>query len=237
MSAAPRTTKRQQLTDHLLRLIDDDLAPHDRLPTERELAETFEVSRLTVRRALDQLEADGRVYRVQGSGTFVTEPRIAKSVELTSFSEDMRARGFTPGSRLLESTVVPASTRHSYALMISPRDPVVLVRRLRLADEVPMCLETAAFRADLVPGLEEEATSRSLYRTLEQRYNLRLERAEQTIRATVLEPADARLLAVPDFSPALQVERTTFDTRGRAVEHGSSLYRADRYHYELTINR
>src|SRR3954468_17593027 len=92
-------SKGAQLRSYLLGLIDDQLKPHDQLPTERELAESFGVTRLTVRRALDQLGYEGRVYRTQGAGTFVSEPRIAKSVELTSFTQDMRARVLVPGSR------------------------------------------------------------------------------------------------------------------------------------------
>ncbi len=89
-------SKSERLRQHLVEVIGRGLEPHSRLPTERDLATEFDVSRLTVRRALDRLEHDGLVYRVQGAGTFVAAPRIAKSVELTSFSEDMRARGLEP---------------------------------------------------------------------------------------------------------------------------------------------
>src|ERR1700748_644412 len=92
-----RVTKSELLRRHLLELIDESLSPHDKLPTERDLADEFSLSRLTVRQVLARLAAEGWVYREQGSGTFVSEPRIAKSLELTSFSEDMRARGLRPG--------------------------------------------------------------------------------------------------------------------------------------------
>ncbi len=108
MSEQPARAWRLVL-EHIERdLLEGRLGPGDRLPSERDLATEFDVSRLTVRRALDRLEHDGLVYRVQGAGTFVAAPRIAKSVELTSFSEDMRARGLEPGSSVLVTETIPA---------------------------------------------------------------------------------------------------------------------------------
>ncbi|WP_197094194.1 GntR family transcriptional regulator [Nonomuraea sp. SBT364] len=228
--------KSARLRRHLLSLLRDKLAPHDRLPTERSLAEEFSASRLTVRLVLDQLELEGRVYRVQGSGTFASEPRIAKSVELTSFSEDMRARGLRPGSLAVTEERIPAGAEVGYALGISPAAEVLHVRRVRTADGEPICLEHSYLPSALVPGELGEALRGSLYEELAG-HGLAPRRAEQTIRATVLDPADARELRVPAFSPAFLVQRTAYDARGRAVERALSLYRADRYSYELTIYR
>ncbi|WP_219508259.1 GntR family transcriptional regulator [Nonomuraea ceibae] len=228
--------KSARLRRHLLSLLGDELAPHDRLPTERSLAEEFGASRLTVRLVLDQLEREGRVYRVQGSGTFASEPRIAKSVELTSFSEDMRARGLRPGSLAVTEERIPAGAEVGYALGISPSAEVLHVRRVRTADGEPICLEHSYLPSALVPGTLGEALRGSLYEELAG-HGLAPRRAEQTIRATVLDPADARELRVAAFSPAFLVQRTAYDARGRAVERALSLYRADRYSYELTIYR
>jgi len=230
-------TKSERLRQHLVAVIDAGLEPHERLPTERDLADTFEVSRLTVRRALDRLERDGRVYRVQGAGTFVSEPRITKSLELTSFSEDMRARGLQPGSRLARVATVPAGARIGYALGLSPAEEVLHVQRVRMADDAPMCLEDVYIPRALVPGLEDFVGTDSLYDSMEQRYGLVIDRADQIIRATVLDPAVAALLEAPAFSPAFQVERTGFDDRSRAIEFAESLYRGDRYSYEISVFR
>jgi GntR family transcriptional regulator len=222
---------------HLVAVIDGGLAPHEKLPTERELADEFEISRLTVRRALDQLEQDGLLYRVQGAGTFVSEKRVTKSFELTSFTEDMRARGFVPGSLSVTSEVTQAGARIGYALNLSPADHVVHLRRVRTADDAPMCLEDSYLPDALVPDLPAKLGSQSLYEVLERHFDLRVERANQTIRATVLEPEAARLLQAPAFSPAFQITRTGYDSRGRAIEYAESLYRGDRYSYELTVHR
>lgn len=230
-------TKSGQLREYLLGRIENELRPHEKLPTERDLAENFSVSRLTVRRVLDRLETEGRVYRIQGAGTFVSERRIAKSLELTSFSEDMRQRGLEPGSRLIVAEDIHAGARIGYALKISPAYRVLHLARVRTADSHPMCLEHTYLPAQLVPGLIDLPLDGSLYEILRSRFRIDLERAEQTIRCTVLEPADAELLDVPALSPAFAVERTVFDSRGRAVEHAEALYRGDRYGYTLSLHR
>lgn len=232
-----KTTKADLVRQHLVAAIDRGLAPHEKLPTERELADEFDISRLTVRRALDQLENDGLVYRVQGAGTFVSEQRITKSFELTSFSEDMRARGFTPGSLSVRSEVVPAGARIGYVLNLSPADPVVHLERVRTANDAPMCFEHSYLPEKLVPHLTERLGNHSLYDVLERAFELRVERADQVIKATVLEPDVAALLQAPPFSPAFLVTRAGFDARGRAIEYAESLYRADRYDYQLSVRR
>lgn len=198
---------------------------------------SFSVSRLTVRRVLDRMETEGRVYRIQGAGTFVAEPRIAKSLEMASFTEDMRERGLKPGSVLIALQEQPAGARIGFTLNLSPADPVLRITRVRTADGAPMCLENCYLPAALVPGLAGRPLEGSLYETLAAEYHIDLERAEQTIRCTVLDQADAQLLAVPALSPAFAVERTAYDSRGRAVEHAVALYRGDRYAYHLTLHR
>ena len=234
---AAALVKNEAVKGYVVRQIESDLAPHDRLPTERELAERFHVSRMTVRRALDRLEVEGRVYRVQGAGTFVAPPSITKSFSLSSFSEDMRTRGMEPGSVLIRSDLVPAGARTGHDLKISPGAEVVRIDRLRTADGTPMCLEHVYLPAHLVPGILEEDLERSLYALMESRYKIRVLEADQSVHSTVLGRHQARLLEVPPLSPALLVERTTFDQRGRRVERATSIYRGDRYSYQLRVRR
>lgn len=237
MVDAARTTKSDTVRLHLEQLINDGLGPHDRLPTERELAEEFSFSRLTVRRALDQLEQDGVVYRVQGAGTFVSDRLISKSFELTSFSEDMRQRGMVPGSLRSRLEVRPAGVKIGYALNLSPMDPVVRISRIRTADGIPICAEDSYVPKELAPGLDELEIEESLYSMFRERFGIAVERADQIIGVTVLDPQEAEPLQVPPFSPAFRIVRTTYDTRQRAVEYAESIYRGDRYSYELTVLR
>jgi GntR family transcriptional regulator len=235
--ASSAATKSERLRQYLSEVIEGGLEPHSKLPTERALAIEFDVSRLTVRRALDRLEHDGLVYRVQGAGTFVADPHIAKSVELTSFSEDMRSRGLIPGGSTLILETIPAGARIGAKLSISPSAEVYHFRRVRTADGTPMCLEDTYLNAKLMPGLIDNVGGESLYEVLEQDYNVRIEWAQQSIRASVVEPDEATLLGAPPFSPTFFVTRTSFDRQDRAVEYAESVYRADRYHYELQIRR
>ena len=236
VEAGPRT-KRETVRRFVKAQIEDGMHPHEKLSTERELADAFSVNRLTVRRALDDLERLGLVYRVQGSGTFVSAPPITKAFEFSSFSEDMRQRDMVPGSLSTEITVEAAGVRAGYALGLSPADRVVRIRRVRTANGAPMCLETTRIPAHLVSGLENGIRGDSLYEDLAGRFALHVERADQTIRATVLGEQDAAQLLVPPFSPAFSVERASFDRRSRAVEFADSLYRGDRYSYTVSISR
>ncbi|MEV1132195.1 GntR family transcriptional regulator [Agromyces sp. NPDC049794] len=213
------------------------LRPHDPLPSERELVARFGVSRATVRQAVGRLEEEGLVYRAQGSGTFVADPAtISKNLALTSFSEDMRLRRLTPDSRLLDLTVTSAPVAVARDLAVSPGAEVVHVRRLRLADGLPMCLEEVWLPAERIGDLDAAVVAGSLYEVLAER-GLRPHHADQVIAATVVDADQARLLGVAAFSPALRVDRITYDESGTAVERAESLYRADRYDFRITVTR
>lgn len=213
------------------------MRPHEMLPTERELASQFHLSRMTVRQALEALISDGLVYSVRGVGTFVTEPRVSKPLTFASFSEDMRSRGYTAGSRLLDARTVPADDTLVAALGVDPETAVHRIERIRLADNVPMCHEAVHLPARLFPALLDLELTGSLYEILRTRYRVRPVRADQTIRAVVLRTRQAQLLNVPVRSPALLVKRISSDAAGRVVEFAESVYRGDRYELSTTVTR
>lgn len=229
--------KSGRVRSHIERLIDDGLQPHDKLPTERQFADELGVSRMTVRHALNALEEERRVYRVHGSGTFVAEPTIDKTIRLTSFTEDMIERGMKPSTRVVDVSTEFAGAAVGSKLSLSPAAEVARIRRVRLADGAPVCLETVHLDASRVQGLLDRELTGSLYDLLASRYGTVVSRAEQRIGATVLEPDDAELLDVAAFSAALVVERRTIDQHQRPVEFTRSLYRADRYSFLIDIER
>lgn len=231
-----RTPKHELLRAQLHAEI-ERMEPHAALPTERDLVARYEVSRSTVRQALDALADAGVVYRVHGAGTFVAAPIISKSHLLTSFSEDMRARGFVPGSRLMAADEGPAGHQIAEDLCIDPTDPVVRLVRVRSADDRRMCLETVHLAAEHVPGLLRRDLSGSLYELLETHYGLRLVRAEQVWTAIALDEHSAVLLGVPTGSPAFHVRRIAMDERDRPQEATTSVYRADRYDVRMNVRR
>jgi GntR family transcriptional regulator len=208
------------------------------LPSERDLSERFQVARGTVRRALQALHDDGLLQRRQGSGTFAAGPQWVKPFVLRSFSEDMIERGLVPSSRLLGARQLTAGATLAQRLKVSPGAAVHELRRLRLANQEPMALETSFLAAGRLPGFDpQQLAQRSLYAVLEQQYGIVLRSAAQQIAATVLSEDEARLLEVPAFSPALLVERQVMSTAGEVVEYGKSLYRADRYRFEVNVAR
>src|SRR5438093_1863242 len=147
-----RVTKQVETRERVLDLI-ERLGIGDSIPSERQLSVDLGVSRLTLRAALDELAREGYLVRRRGSGTFVGEPKIAQELTMTSFTEDIRRRGMKPGSRTLDLHGSPAGARLGRLLHVSPSEPIVVVKRLRTADDEPMAIETLHVRESLVPGL------------------------------------------------------------------------------------
>jgi GntR family transcriptional regulator len=225
--------KGEQLRELLERLI-AELGAGALLPSERVLAERCGVARMTVRKELDRLVADGAAYRIQGRGTFVAEPRIVQADALTSFSEDIRARGMVPGARLLAQDVVTADDALAAALERAPGTPVVRIHRVRTADGEPLSLEWAYLPSDDFPGLERaRLDGRSLYALLGERYGVAFGTAHQRVSAVALSGEEARLLQATERQPAFLFRRVTRRPSGRVVEYARSLYRGDRYEIEM----
>ena len=213
------------------------LAPHDPLPSERALMATYAVSRMTVRRALSLLVEDGLVYRRRGSGTYVADPAmISKSLSLTSFSEDVRARGMAPGASSQQVRHLPAEADVAADLGLSPGEPVVHLERVRTADGLPLCIEQVWLSAHIVPTDFATGPVTSLYDTLRS-LGVEPEMASQTIRATVVTPDQGALLDVAPHSAAFSVSRVTYTADGRPIERAHSLYRADRYDFTFSVHR
>lgn len=229
-------SKHEQVRSRLIEVI-ELLRAGDRLPPERELAARFGVSRMTLRQAISSLANAGYVVRVQGHGTFVADPTISKSSELTGFSEDMAARGFRPSSRLLKVSHVSAGAALGQELVISPEEMVYHLERVRMADGIPMCLETIDLPARLTPGLDRQALEQSLYEILSTIYGIELYEADQVILPTVVDQEQADLLRVPVHSPALIVKRIGYDKKRRPIERAMSIYRGDRYDIRMTVRR
>ena len=222
-------SKQEETRDRVLDLI-ESLAVGQPIPAERQLAVDLGVSRLTVRAALDDLVRDGHLDRRHGSGTYVTEPKIAQPLTLTSFSDDMRRRGMKPGSRTLELTTTLAGARLAHRLGVSPEARLIRVKRLRLADSQPMAMEVLHVPEALVPGLTRaDFEDHSFYELLSERYGIIIATGTQSIEPTVTSEEESEVLGVPLHTPAFLFERTTVSESGRIVEFVRSIYRGDRY--------
>lgn len=221
-----------QLRNRLSEAVDQGvLSPGSPLPPEREIATITDFSRVTVRKAFQDLVEDGTIVQKQGSGSFVsTKPaRVEQKLSrLTSFSEDMARRGKTASARWLERGLFMPSPEEMLALGLSSEDSVARIARLRLADNEPMAIERASMPTEILPNPLEVETS--LYEVLE-RHGTRPVRAIQKISAVNLTGADADLLDVTPGAAGLRIERTSYLESGRVAEFTQSLYRGDAYHF------
>lgn len=226
------TALREQITTGSLR-------SGDLLPSERELCTHFGVSRLTVRQALSELAREGWLVRMQGRGTFVTRPKVVQAlVKLTSFTEDMILRGMAASGRMIDAGVHRADPGIVETLHLPLGANVIVLRRLRFADQEPIALEESFLpHARFVDLLDHFDGTQSLYEVLRKRYGVRLGHAYQSLEATVASGEVAPLLDVKPGAPLLLLERHTLDVEGTDVEFVRSLYRGDRYRFYANLVR
>ncbi len=207
------------------------IRPGDALPSERDIASRADISRVTVRKAVQDLVRAGVLIQRHGSGTFVARPveRVEQSLSLlTSFTEDMARRGMTLRSEWLERGIYAPSPDEMMVLGLSSKEQVARVSRLRIADGTPLAIERASLSAAVLP--DPMAIGSSLYAALE-KTGSRPVRAVQRISAASLGVADARLLDVSPGAAGLHIERISYLASGKVVEFTRSIYRGDAYDF------
>lgn len=215
-----------------------ELEPGEMIPSEREWAERYDISRMTVRQAINNLVNDGYLVRQRGKGTFVATKKIEQPLKgLTSFSEDMRARGMEPGTKVLNFCVIPANASLAQQLHIQEGDDVYEIRRIRLADQLPMALETAYVPCSLVPNLTKEIVSGSFYEFIEHQLGFTIRSATQVLEASIARKMEADLLHIKEGAPVLLIQRNSYLEAGQPLEVVKSIYRADRYKFMIEMER
>jgi GntR family transcriptional regulator len=213
--------------------------PDQQLPTENDLAQRFKVSKITVRQGLRDLAEQGFIRREQGRGTFVQRPRLQQGPrELTSFTDEMRGHGLRPASRVLEQETVPAPAPVADALGLAPATPMFRLRRLRLANDEPMGVQSAWLPLGLVPGIARRRfDNASLYDILQSDYSLHPATARETYCVVRVDREVASLLRIRVGAPAMSAERVTFLADGRPFEYVQSVMRGDRYKVVVDLAR
>ncbi len=208
-----------------------DVTPGEMLPPESELARSYGVSRLTVRRALDELVRQNWLSRRHGVGTFVERPaRATITASKLSFTEQMKAVGRRPGSQLLEKILFPASPELARLLKVEQGSPLLKIARLRLADEVPILHETAFLPLDRFPGLDqvEWGPEVSLYQLLREKYRVVVTGLDHTIKPALLTGEQAGYFQVHAGLPSLISEIVAFSGDGSPIEYSLSVSNGDK---------
>jgi GntR family transcriptional regulator len=221
-------------------ILSGQLKPGNAIPSEWELADLYQVSRLTVRHALDNLARQGWLNRRHGVGTFVANPTVARiAPSKLSFTEQMRAIGRTPSSRQISFKVVSANAEIASYLGLQESDPVVEITRLRLADDEPILLETSYLSQARFPDLDEtvDLSHNSLYEYLYTQYQANVASMDQTLEPVLLTEAEAKYLGTQAGTPAVLSEITAFSSEGEPIEYCWSVTRGDKCKFYLRFRR
>lgn len=208
------------------------------IPTESELEARFGVSRITIRKAVDDLVAEGLVIRQQGRGSFVQKPKLTHLLNtITSWTQSLQVLGYTPGTSSADIEKMKAPRRIARLLELGDGDEVYKINRLRLASGEPISLMVNYIRADLVPGLEEKLGSfESLYELLQVEYGIVPAFAEDTVETREATDKEAELLKIEPWSPVLYVTRVAYLEGGVPLEVAVVTSRGDRYQYKVALH-
>ncbi|MDF2682744.1 MAG: GntR family transcriptional regulator [Brevibacillus sp.] len=215
------------------------LSSGDKLPSERELADLYGISRMTARHTLSILEREGVVERRVGAGTFITNKKIEMDfITFNSFTKNMLGKGLLPRTQLLSVRKDQATPSLARKLKISEGQTVIVFKRLRLVDDTPVAIEESFIPYAYCNGIEEHiADNTSLYQVLEEIYGIVLVKAKEYMQVTFSDDAESKLLRIKSESPCILLEAVAFDRSGREIEFSKSITRSDivRYYSELNL--
>lgn len=208
------------------------------LPTEAEITERFSVSRVTVRKALDELVEKDLITKVHSKGSVVKEnDKIMCLDSLMGFTEEMSRRGLSVSTKVLSATLETAGEHISNKLDIDSRSKVYLITRLRLVEDEVIAVEKVAISYYRCPDLLKYDLSGSLYKIISQEYGHKIVRANEVLEATLADKREIDLLGIKTKQPVLKIERNTFLDDQAPLEFTSSIYRGDKYKFRVTLNK
>ena len=215
-------------------IINGEYRDGDLIPSEREFSDSYRLSSTTIRRALNDLVQENFLERKAGKGTFVRRKKVKRDLrKVLGFTKNMTEMGLTPTTNVLSKKVIAANAFARKRLKLVKGDKIVRLERLRLADGIPMMLETRYIRTDLCPGIEQEELSSSLWRVFEEKYGLKPNRHSQGMTITTVSGHAASLLTLNDNSIIFLIKGITYVGDHEPIECEESLYRSDKY--ELTF--
>ncbi len=212
---------------------DGELVPGDALPSERTLAESYGLSRMTVRAALSELVAAGALYREQGRGTFVSARKMKQS-NIASFSETVRSMGFTPSTKIVDFSVTMPQPEIADKLMVKTK--VYRALRVRLADDIPVALEEVFIPLHICPGLKLVDLKLSLYKLINENFVHKIGSADSRVTAMHPSARQQEILKITRNTPVLKIDSLYYSVSGEPLYYERAIYRADMYEYNIRIS-
>jgi GntR family transcriptional regulator len=227
-----------QIAESLIdQIVSGKLSPEERLPSERELSQQLNVSRMTLRAALYELESKGLIVRRTGDGTYIAKPKIERQAnKLEPFTQGMRQRGYQTSAKLIvfEQRLAEVSTASQLRIPVSTR--VYYFQRLRLINQEPVMLEKCTIPINRCPSFDQyNLEKRSVHEILTTEYGISIHHAEQSLEAVTATDFEAELLQILPGAAVMLEQRLAFDMDGVPVELGNDLYRGDRFRFTTEI--
>ena len=232
-----RTPLYLQLMNILIDMIENKLEENDQILSEREICEIYNVSRTTVRQAMDELEKEGYIYKVHGKGTFVSSKRMNQDlISFYSFTEEMKKVGKVPTSEVTGFEVVQAGDKISNIFKIDSEELLYRVSRIRKADEVHMMYETTYLPFSRFEGItKEQLEENPMYDVLIKDFNVRITSAEEYFMPILTNKLESIYLDIKEGSPSLKIERLTYENEN-VIEYTVSVARGDKFKYRVKLN-
>lgn len=228
-----------QLVDIIVEEIENGrLKEDDKLFSERELCQKYDISRATVRQAFQQLEKENYIYKKHGKGTFVSPTKFRQNLlKVYSFADEMKKIGRIPSTKVIDFNIISSNEKISKKMNIEKGTRVYAIVRLRLADNIPMMIVTSYILYDRFPGITKlDLESESMYSIFTKRFNVSLEMAEETYQSVYTRKKEADLLKIKMNSPSMMIERIMYEGK-QIIEYTSSISRGDRFQYHVILKK
>ncbi len=221
------------------RIFDGTYKAHEQMPSESELMRSFEVSRITVRQALGDLQKQGLIFKIHGKGTYVSQPKAFQNLaKLQGFGEAMSSMGYETFSKVVNFRVLPADKTVAKKLDLAENEMVAEIRRVRYLNRSPISLDVSYLPRQIGERLiKEDLTNRDIFLILENDYGYALDQAELQIEAMLADESLGRLIQLEEGSPILRIERLTFTADNQPLDFEYLYYRGDAFQYRLRIER
>lgn len=226
-----------QLVDIFVEQIESNFEEGTKLDSEREICSKYNISRTTVRQALDELVKRGYLNKIQGKGNFISQKKLNQNLnEFYSFTEEMKKLGKVPESKILTFEIMLSNTKIAKKLNINKDDLIYKITRIRIADEIPMMYEITYLPYDRFLNLTNEILlSCSMYEIFRYQYNIKISHAEEILEPVLINRLESLYLNISEGSPGLKISRTTYNSDNEIVEYTISIAGGNKFEYKVYL--